>query len=128
MMRQAQQTPAMPMLLLAVAPRTPAADVPWPLSSVVSGALPTKAEPGTNRPRRSGWVASAPLSSTATTTDAEPVVVSQARGALIFAGPHSAPQLGSLGVMVAVVAASVSAYETSARCASAVTTRSAAAA
>src|SRR5437867_8357339 len=36
--------------------------------------------PATNRPARSGWTASTPLSTTATTAASEPVVTSQADG------------------------------------------------
>jgi hypothetical protein len=48
--------------------------------SEVSSLPFTMFRPATTRPARSGWTASIPLSGTATVTDSEPVVTSQADG------------------------------------------------
>src|SRR5258706_11315414 len=63
--------------LLVLAPMTPATLVPWPITSELpTGNAPfaTASQPATSLPARSGWVASTPLSITATTRDAEPCV------------------------------------------------------
>ena len=58
------------------------------------------------RPARSGWVALTPLSITAMMTRDSPVVVSQAKGAWIFARCHWLPKEGSSGVAMAWAIAS----------------------
>ena len=77
--------------------------MPWPLSSVASLSLLTKSLPGSRRPARSGSAVT-PVSITATVTDDEPVVESQAAFTLVLAMPHWSAYAGSSGVTVVMCA------------------------
>jgi hypothetical protein len=66
----------------------PATCVPWPFGSVLVPSVPaTKSLPGSTCPARSGWLASTPVSTTATVTP-EPVDFAQASATWILEKSH----------------------------------------
>src|SRR5947209_670343 len=82
----------------------PAVAVPCPTLSLLvvvdsgAGGLVVSSKPATNLPARSGWVGSTPESRSATTIEADPLVVSHAAGAPTLFRYHWLVKLGSLGV------------------------------
>src|SRR5437763_12401395 len=88
MSEQRQQYDATPIELLLAAAATPAAQVPWPLSSTGSAAPFRTLYPATSFPWRSGWARSTPVSSEAITTLAEPCVRSHAAVVRVLTCDH----------------------------------------
>src|SRR2546428_6517875 len=88
MSEQPQQYEATPIALLLAAPATPAAQVPWPLSSVGLLVPLTMLYPATSLPCRSGCVRSTPVSRTAMMTLEEPVVRSHAAFVRVLTSDH----------------------------------------
>jgi hypothetical protein len=93
----------MPTPLFAVAPITPAAIVPWPLSSVALPSSLTKSYPASSRGARSGSAVT-PVSTTATVIRPLPRVVSQACATRVRVIAHCAPNPGSFGATAAAYA------------------------
>ena len=92
-----EQAPTPPMPLFERAAITPATSVPCPWSSLASASSLTASQPSTKAPWRSGWLRSTPVSSTATTTSAAPLVTRHAAGARTLASDQESRQSGSFG-------------------------------
>jgi hypothetical protein len=102
--RQRQQMPAPPVRLFERAAITPVTAVPCPWSSAGSASPPTKSQPGTSAPRRSGWFGSTPVSTTATTILLDPCVTSHALGKPATRRPSCCGQPASSGLVSAISA------------------------
>ena len=91
-MRASGARPATPVALLATAATIPDTWVPWPLSSLLPSPVDVSlwvvnSAPGSTRPARSGWLTSAPVSTTPTIWPV-PVDDAQASSACTVVSAH----------------------------------------
>src|SRR5947199_6498237 len=104
-------TPSTPTPLPASAAMIPVTCVPCPFSSWGVPSFCTKSQPGRSRPARSGWEASTPESTTATTAPV-PFVARCAASASIMSSPHCRARSGSPAPAAGADAASAATSKT----------------